>query len=103
MAARALTRSSSGDAAGAEEPIVTRWYCVQNDLTGGWAIGNQDKPLSEYDFRASACGRDLIIADSMDERDARAIAALLNEHAYPNCYAAGTNGRVPADDLGEGE
>lgn len=58
---------------------MSTWYLVINDLIGGYSIGNRDKPQSEYDFRAG----DRIIADFMQEQDARAITALLNLHDYP--------------------
>lgn len=54
------------------------WYRVINDLIGGYSIGNRDKPQSAYDYGVG----DRIIADFMQEQDARAIAALLNEHGY---------------------
>lgn len=63
---------------------MTAWYPIKNDLAGGYAIGNRDKPLSQYDFRASLQTGDYVIADGMREDDATGIAALLNLHGHPD-------------------
>lgn len=57
---------------------MSRWFAVLNDLVGGWAVGNRDKPMSEY-----GSDDDYPLADMMNERDARAVAALLTLHDYP--------------------
>lgn len=59
------------------------WYAILDDLIGGWAIGNRDAPMSEYDFRRGTSSGDCVLAAGMVERDASAIAALLNLHDYP--------------------
>jgi hypothetical protein len=53
------------------------WYCVLNDLIGGWAVGNVDKPMHQY----GAPG-DYVLADMMDEEPAQIVAEVLNERGY---------------------
>lgn len=26
------------------------WYVIKNDLIGGWSIGTEDKPMSQYEY-----------------------------------------------------
>lgn len=67
---------------------MSRWYVVLNDLIGGWSVGNRDKPQSQYDFRASMATGDRIIADFMDEPDARVVAECLTERDHPDTVPA---------------
>ena len=48
--------------------IRSPWYVVENDLTGGWAIGLYDKPLSEYNFKTEA-----VVADMFSSREMAAL------------------------------
>lgn len=27
-----------------------RWYVIENDLIGGWSIGTEDRPVSQYNY-----------------------------------------------------
>lgn len=56
------------------DTLRVRWYAHENDLIGGWAVMNVDKPPSECD--ADAGERD--VADFTNERTARHIADLHN-------------------------
>ena len=52
------------------------WYPIVNDLVGGWAVANNDIPMSQIDFRARET---IVIADMMNFEDADLIAQLLND------------------------
>ncbi len=54
--------------------LTQRWYVHPNDLIGGWAVMNCDKPPSQADFRAY----EVEVAAFVSEPAARRIAELHN-------------------------
>lgn len=63
-----------------------KWYPVENDLIGGWAVSSLDKPLSQHDMRPEADGdpsrSGYVIADLMERKDAIFVALLLTSIGY---------------------
>lgn len=55
-----------------------KWYPVVNDLIGGWAASNVDKPLSQQDHSVGREDGQWCIAEFMDEQTARYIVDLHN-------------------------
>jgi hypothetical protein len=55
------------------------WYVVQNDLIGGWSIGNRNKPQSEYLMDRESGSGDIIASDFMSLDFAVQIVGLLNK------------------------
>lgn len=53
-----------------------RWYVVVNDLIGGWAISNVDKPA--HALRFPPHGQDYMIADMLTRESAEHVRDLHN-------------------------
>lgn len=51
------------------------WCAIVNDLVGGWAVANDPLPMSASLDDPSV----VVIADMMNEADARLVSRLLNE------------------------
>lgn len=47
--------------------LNTKWYVVVDDLVGGWAITNVDRPMSDRSYCRPYTGR--AIADGFWDRD----------------------------------
>jgi hypothetical protein len=58
------------------DPLQQRWYVVVNDLLGGWAVSNVDKPVHALMFPPH--GEEYMIADMMDQRTAQHVRDLHN-------------------------
>ncbi len=56
--------------------LTQKWYVVENDIVGGWAISPYDKPLSEHNTTSSEPER--YIADAMSKRTAAHIVEIHN-------------------------
>ena len=54
------------------DPMSKPWFVVVDDLIGGFAVSNVDKPTSEIDRP------DLVITDFIDEAAARHVVELHN-------------------------
>lgn len=58
-------------------PMAVPWYAVVNDVIGGWAICNVDKPCSQQSINPE--DGEIEIADFIQEDVARYIVRLHNE------------------------
>jgi hypothetical protein len=56
------------------------WYANVNDLIGGWYISDRDQPASQVNTMEDC--PPYVLADFMDEADAKALVDVLNFQGY---------------------